>query len=160
MEAVILVGIQASGKSTFYKQRFFDTHVRISRDLLRTRNRESQLMDACIRTQQPFVVDNTNPLAEERARYILPARAAGFRVVCYFFRTETRAAIARNNERQGKARIPIPGILGTYKKLEEPRVEEGFHEIYLVTLTPDGQFLVDQMFPSPPGAPDENSSLL
>jgi predicted kinase len=31
MEAVILVGIQASGKSTFYAQRFFDTHVRISR---------------------------------------------------------------------------------------------------------------------------------
>jgi predicted kinase len=143
MEAVILVGIQASGKSTFYKQRFFDTHVRISRDLLRTRNRESLLMDACIRTQQPFVIDNTNPLAGERARYILPARAARFRVVCYFFRTETRAAIARNNQRQGRARIPIPGILGTYKKLEEPRPEEGFDEIYVVTLTTENEFVVE-----------------
>jgi predicted kinase len=149
MEAVILVGIQASGKSTFYKERFFDTHVRISRDLLRTKNRESQLLDTCIRTQQPFVVDNTNPLAEERARYILPAQAARFRVVCYFFRTETRAAIARNNKREGRARIPIPGILGTYKKLNEPRPEEGFDEIYLVTLTPENEFIVEQAFPTP-----------
>lgn len=149
MEAVILVGIQASGKSTFYKQRFFDTHVRISRDLLRTKNRESLPMDARIRAQQPFVADNTNPQAKERESYILPARAACFRVASYFFRTETRAAIARNNEREGRTRIPIRGILGTYQKLEEPRPEEGFDEIYLVSLTPENQFLVDQLFPGP-----------
>src|SRR4051812_8782542 len=37
MEAVILIGIQGSGKSTFYRERFFDTHVRVSLDLLKTR---------------------------------------------------------------------------------------------------------------------------
>jgi predicted kinase len=143
MEAVILVGIQASGKSTFYQQRFFDTHVRISRDLLRTRNRERLLLQACLESKQPFVVDNTSVLAEERARYVGPAKAAGFRVVCYYFRTETRAAIARNRLRQGKAVVPIPGILGTYKKLEEPRMEEGFDELYTVTLTPSNEFVVE-----------------
>jgi predicted kinase len=56
MEAVVLIGIQASGKTTFYQQRFFATHVRISLDLLRTRE------------QQRFVVDNTNITAAERAR--------------------------------------------------------------------------------------------
>jgi hypothetical protein len=30
MEAVIFVGIQASGKSMFCQQRFFATHVRVS----------------------------------------------------------------------------------------------------------------------------------
>jgi predicted kinase len=143
MEAVILVGIQASGKSTFYQQRFFDTHVRISRDLLRTRNRERRLLQACLESKQPFVVDNTNVLAEERARYIGLAKAAGFRVVCYYFRTETRAAIARNRLRQGKAVVPIPGILGTYKKLQEPRLDEGFDELYAVTLTPANEFVVE-----------------
>lgn len=150
MEAVILVGIQASGKSTFYKQRFFDTHVRISRDLLRTRNRERLLLNACLESRQPFVVDNTSVLAEERARYIQPARAAGFRVVCYYFRTETRAAIARNKLRQGRAVVPIPGILGTYKKLEEPRPEEGFDEIYAVTLTASNEFVVEPFSPTGP----------
>jgi hypothetical protein len=63
--------------------------------------------------------------------------------VCYYFRTETRAAIARNRLRQGKAVVPIPGILGTYKKLEEPRMEEGFDALYTVTLTPSNEFVVE-----------------
>ena len=66
MEAVVLIGIQASGKTTFYQQRFFATHVRISLDLLRTRE------------QQRFVVDNTNITAAERARYILPVAPPAF----------------------------------------------------------------------------------
>jgi predicted kinase len=152
MEAVILVGIQASGKSTFYQQRFFHTHVRISRDLLGTRNREQTLLRACLESGQPFVVDNTNVLAEERARYVVPARAAGYRVVGYFFRTETRAAIARNKLRQGKAVVPIPGILGTYKKLQEPRMDEGFDELYAVTLTPSNEFVVEPFTAEGPAA--------
>lgn len=145
MEAVILVGIQASGKSTFYTRRFADTHVRISRDLLGTRARERQLLEECLRAGRPFVADNTNVLAEERARFIGPARAAGYRVAGYFFRTEPRAAIARNKLREGRAVIPIPGILGTYKKLQEPRMGEGFDALYAVTLTPAGEFVVQPL---------------
>ena len=140
MEAVILVGIQASGKTTFYRQRFFDTHVRISRDVVGTKNRERLLLEACLQGRQPFVVDNTNPTADERARYVAAARAAGFRVVGYFFRTETRAAIARNRLREGRAVVPIPGILGTYKKLQEPRMEEGFDALYEVRVNEAGGF--------------------
>jgi predicted kinase len=35
MEAVIFVGIQGSGKSTFYNERFVDTHIRINLDMLK-----------------------------------------------------------------------------------------------------------------------------
>ena len=48
MEAVILIGIQASGKSSFYKERFFDTHVRINLDMLKTKHRQRVLLDACL----------------------------------------------------------------------------------------------------------------
>ena len=152
MEAVILVGIQASGKSTFYARRFFETHVRINMDMLKTRRREGLLLEACLLGKQPFVVDNTNVRAEERAPFIAAAKAAGYRVVCYFFRTETRAAIARNKLRQGRAVVPVPGILGTYKKLEEPRVEEGFDEIWAVTLAPFNEFVVEPFTASNPPA--------
>ena len=47
MEGVIFIGIQASGKSTFYIENFFDTHVRISMDLLNTRNKELQFLHKC-----------------------------------------------------------------------------------------------------------------
>ena len=70
MEAVILIGIQGAGKSTFYRERFFDTHVRVSLDMLKTRHRERALLEACLATGQPLVVDNTNVTAAERARYI------------------------------------------------------------------------------------------
>lgn len=141
MEAVVLIGIQASGKSTFFRERFFDTHVRLNLDMLRTRNRERLLLQACIEGQQPFVVDNTNPLRAERARYIEPARAAGFRVVGYFFEPNPRAAAARNEARPAGKRIPRAGLFGTLKKLERPAKEEGFDELYSVDAR-EGQFIV------------------
>lgn len=144
MEAVIFVGIQASGKSTFYRERFFDTHVRISLDMLNTRYREQLILRACIDAKQPFVVDNTNPSAEERTRYIEPARAAGFRVVGYYFRSQPEQALTLNNRRIGKARIPEKGILGTYKRLRTPTVEEGFDLLYHVSAAEDGSFIVEE----------------
>jgi len=83
-EAVIFVGVQGAGKSTFYRERFFDTHVRINLDMLRTRRREQLLFEACLEAGQSFVVDNTNPTPADRARYVAPARERGFRVIAYF----------------------------------------------------------------------------
>lgn len=132
MEAVIFCGIQASGKSTFYKERFADTHLRLNMDMLRTRYREALLLDAFLRAKQPFVVDNTNPTAAERARYIGPARAARFRVVGFFFEVLLEEALLRNAGRNGRERIPERGVRGTFKRFEVPHPEEGYDELYRV----------------------------
>jgi hypothetical protein len=66
MQAIVFSDIQASGKSTFFKEHFADTHVRINLDMLHTRHREALLLGACIEARQPLVVDNTNLLAAER----------------------------------------------------------------------------------------------
>ena len=144
MEAVIFVGIQASGKSSFYRERFFDTHLRISLDMLKTRYREWSLLRACIEAKQPFVVDNTNPSVEERARYTEIARSGGFRLVGYYFRSPPKEALTRNARRTGKARIPEKGILGTHKRLRVPRLEEGFDELYYVRIDGTGRFVVEE----------------
>ncbi len=144
MEAVIFVGVQASGKTSLYRERFFETHLRINLDMLDTRHREGILPRACIEAKQPFVVDNTNPTAEERARYIGPARSAGFRVAGYYFRSGVREALARNNQRTGKARIPRKGIFGTYKRLQAPSMEEGFDELCCVYIDEAGSFVVEE----------------
>jgi predicted kinase len=143
MEAVIFVGIQGAGKSTFYRERFFDTHVRINLDMLRTRNRERILLQACLLAQQPFVVDNTNVRAAERAVYVAPAKAAGFRVVAYYFVPDLRASIARNTARTGKQAIPVKGVIGTLKRMEAPKPEEGFDAIYEVRTLPENRFEVE-----------------
>jgi predicted kinase len=141
MEAVVFVGLQASGKSSFYKERFFATHVRISLDLLRTRNRERRLLTVCLETQQPFVIDNTNPTREERAKYIDAAKSAKYSVVGFYFRSKAEDCLARNQQRTD--RVPDVGLLSTAKKLELPTLEEGFDTLKYVRLTEAG-FVVEE----------------
>jgi predicted kinase/REP element-mobilizing transposase RayT len=145
VEAIILCGIQASGKTTFFRERFFNTRVRLSLDLLKTRAREDVLLHACLAAQQPFVVDNTNATAKVRARYLQLAKSAGFKCVLYFFETTTRAAVARNAKRPAKQRVPNIAIFGTQKKLERPTASEGFDAIFTVTLSEKGAYDVKEL---------------
>jgi predicted kinase len=142
MEAVLLVGVQGSGKTTFYKERFFDTHVRVSRDMLGTRHRQRLLIAACLEARQPFVVDDTNAARARRAEHIAAAKAAGFRVLGFFFRTSLADALRRNRQRPADRVVPAAGVAGTYKRLEPPQWEEGFDGLCTVTTTPDGRFEV------------------
>ncbi len=145
MEAILLIGIPGSGKSTFYRERFFDTHVRINLDMLKTRHREMILIQACLAGKQSFVVDNTNVSAAERARYIPLARQAGFGVVGYYFRSDLGSALQRNEQRRGKALIPPKGVIARSHDLELPHYSEGFDQLYYVRIDPaTSQFVVDE----------------
>jgi predicted kinase len=142
MEAILFVGIQGSGKSTFFSERFFDTHVRINLDMLRTRHREKLLLQACLKARQSFVLDNTNPSRRDRERTIKPALEAGFDIVGYYFSSQLSACLPRNEKRQGRRRIPEQGIRGCAKRMEIPAFEEGFSKLYYVRL--DQTFLVEE----------------
>jgi hypothetical protein len=144
MHAILFVGIQASGKSSFYRARFFATHVRISLDLLRTRHRERALLAWCLTHAQPFVVDNTNATAAERAVYIAPAQVAGFRVMGYYFESHVPDSVRRNSGRDGAARVPDVAIGGTKRRLELPTRAEGFEALQFVRIGHDGAFLVEE----------------
>jgi predicted kinase len=144
MEAVVFIGIQATGKSAFYQRRFADTHIRLNLDMLKTRRREQILLKACLEARQPFVIDNTNITREARARYISQARAAGFGVVGYYFKSALQSAIERNDQRSGKARIPVRGIVATHRKLELPSYDEGFDRLFYVEIGDDGAFVVKE----------------
>ncbi len=149
MEAVIFIGIQATGKSSFYKERFFATHVRINLDMLKTRHREGILLRACVAAQQSFVVDNTNVLARERARYIALAKPAGFRVSGYYFPSRLQDALARNRQRELAAPIPDMGVIAKYGSLQPPSLEEGFDVLYTVRILPQGGFEVQLLAGEP-----------
>jgi predicted kinase len=144
MQAILFCGPQASGKSTFYRERFFATHVRINLDMLKTRQRETALLSACLESGQRFVIDNTNPTRSGRARYISAAKARHFALVGYFFDASLPECIERNATRPGKQRIPERGIRATHKRLERLGWDEGFDAIYVVGMTGDG-FTVEEI---------------
>lgn len=143
VEAIIFIGIQGAGKSTFFKQRFVDTHIRINGDMLRTKHREQILIEACLRAKQSFVVDKTNATREQRALYIQLARAANFRIVSYYFRSNFEEASRRNDLRQGKARIPQLGLRSFLKRLEKPSFAEGFDRLFYVWINEQSEFVVE-----------------
>jgi predicted kinase len=132
MELLLFCGLQGSGKTTFYNRKFAATHLRISMDMLKTRRREWAILEACLKSGQRCVVDNTNPTTTERAAYIIPAHAYHFEVIGYYFMTPTRLCLERNGARTGKARITDKGIWATAAKLTAPRYEEGFARMYHV----------------------------
>ena len=143
MEAIIFVGLQASGKSSFYREKFIDTHIRINLDMLKTRHREKILFHACLEAKQPFVIDNTNPAIADRSRYIELAKAKEFKIIGYYFQANLEECKQRNSQRSGKKKIPLVGILDTYKKLEIPSYEEGFDRLFYVKIDDNNLFMIE-----------------
>ena len=146
----MLCGLQGAGKTTLYRDRWLETHVRISMDLLRTRAREAALLELCLTTRQPFVVDNTNSTVAERARYVEPARAAGFKVVGYLVDASPGEALAGNATRPGRARVPDRGVVGTARRFIRPAPEEGFDELWHAVPAADGGWRVEPLASTEP----------
>lgn len=144
-EVVVLVGLQASGKSTFGRERFGATHVLVSRDLFRNHprpaRRQRELIAEALRAGRSVLVDNTSPTPADRAAVLEVARAHGAGARCFFFPPDVRASIARNAARQGRARVPVVGILATAKRLVPPALAEGFDRLVEVRLDGHGCFV-------------------
>lgn len=142
MEMILFIGLQASGKSSFYKERFFQSHVRINLDMLKTRHRERTLFQTCLSVGLPCVIDNTNPSRSERALYLEAAKAANFRTIGYYFQTQVEACVQRNAQRSYGV-VPDKAIYGTLGRLERPQLSEGFDELFYVRISETG-FVIEE----------------
>lgn len=143
MELIIFIGLQGSGKSTFYKRYFADTHIRLNGDMLKNRHRETILFQACLNSKTKTVIDKTNPTKQIRAAYIQPAKEHHFKVIAYYFDVPFDIALKQNNQRQGKAKILEVGLKSVAKQLTKPTDDEGFDKIYFVKVV-DNEFVVQE----------------
>jgi predicted kinase len=138
MECVILIGLPAAGKSTFYREHFAGTHDLISKDALRhnrqPQRRQDHLIAEALAAGRSVVVDNTNPRVSDRTAIIAIARRFGADVAGYFFPTEAAVALRRNRARLGHDRVPDVAIFAARKRLEQPTYAEGFDHLYAVTV--------------------------
>jgi predicted kinase len=146
MELILLIGLQAAGKTTFYRQRFADSHTHISMDLLRNNprpaQRQAQLLEQALQAGHSVILDNTNPTIEVRAPLIWLGKQYSSTIIGYYFPPDVAASIKRNAEREGKAKVPPVAIYATRKKLQPPSNAEGLDAIYSVRIAEDGAFQV------------------
>jgi predicted kinase len=140
---VILIGLPGAGKSTFYRARF-PGHDHISKDTFpNVRNKQAR-QDAALRAVlsagRDAIVDNTNVTPAERAAIVAVAREFDARVVGYYVEASTREAVARNERREGRAKVPKVAIFTCAKRLVPPALEEGFDELHTVHAVEGGGF--------------------
>jgi len=151
MELCIFVGIQASGKSTFFRTHFAGTHEYVSKDVLRrskTMNKNAKqllLVETALQEGKSVVVDNTNPTKEDREPLIALGHRYGARVTGYFFSSAIHESRQLNSTRIGKARVPDAAIYITAHKLVPPMYEEGFDTLWSVRIAGDGHFTINAM---------------
>lgn len=131
-EAIILIGLQGAGKTTYFEEHFHETHAHASRDVQKTAAAEDRVIGESLRARKSFAIDDTNATRKSRAEHIRKAKASRYRVIGIFFDTPARVAIGRNNHRIDKKPIPVPAILRAAKQLEKPELAEGFDEIRVV----------------------------
>jgi predicted kinase len=145
-ELVVLIGLQASGKTTFYREHFSQSHVHVSKDSFRNaRNREKRqnaLLDEAFREGNSVVLDNTNPSREVRAAAIAIAQRHGALVRGLYFESRPELSIARNANRDRGSRVPEVGLRAVASQLERPSFDEGFARLEYVRIV-DGRFIVE-----------------
>ncbi len=137
MELVLLIGLPASGKSSFFQHRLADTHTKISKDLMKgKRNRDHKqrvLLEECASRDQPVVLDNTHPSKASRAPWIRWAQERKWKVKGYYLSCSVEECQRRNARRDPLEIVPDVGFFSILGSLERPSYSEGFDELFFVT---------------------------
>lgn len=141
----VLVGLQASGKSTFYRERLAGRCDLVSKDLFprgarRKQARQMRLVEEALAAGRSVAVDNTNPSPEDWRPLVAAGHAHGAVVLAYWFPPDLVGSLRRNAGRAGRDRVPGVGIRATFGRLRRPAAGDGFDAVYDVRFDGRGGF--------------------
>jgi predicted kinase len=135
----VLVGLQASGKTTFCQEVLGAGFVHVSKDNFpNARNRQARqlrLVREALAAGRDAVVDNTNPSPAQWQPLIEVAKQEGADVVAYWFPPDLDGSIRRNAKRDGRFRVPDVGIRATMAHMRQPGTADGFDAVYAVSFS-------------------------
>ncbi|KAH7668129.1 Protein F21D5.5, partial [Aphelenchoides avenae] len=142
-EIIVLVGPQASGKSTVATQ-WANEHdyAIVSQDILKTWQNCVKSADSALREGRSVIVDNTNRDPETRKRYVDLARSLKVHCRCFVMQCSPEHARHNNVFRQivspddEKHKIPDNVIRMFFAGYKPPTPQEGFDETVRVNFVP------------------------
>lgn len=147
MDLIIMIGLQASGKSSFCK-RFAETHLIISKDLFpnarHPQRRQIRELEGALASGRSVVIDNTNPEVEDRKPLIEIGKAVCADIIGYYLESKVEDSLQRNSLRPEKKRVPDVAIFSTIKRLARPSLQEGFDKLFHVRMAPEDAFLIEE----------------
>jgi DNA 3'-phosphatase len=138
LEMIIMVGPPSSGKSTFAKAQF-SAYTYINMDTLGNTPKCIRMATAAIKSKLSLVIDNTNPSAEVRKRYLSLLVGTNYTCKCIYMNVDIDLAKHLNKYRLQYTGKNIPQIAyGKYQsQFEYPKLSEGFSEIIVANFIPD-----------------------
>ncbi|OXC68513.1 polynucleotide kinase 3'-phosphatase [Cryptococcus neoformans] len=147
VEIVIFVGYPASGKSSFFRKHFQPAgYVHVNQDTLRTREKCLNVAEQAVKGGKSVVIDNTNRNRETRAYWV--ALASKLNVPIRLFHFLCPSELAKHNnlyrayypppDESTRGLLPYIAFAGFETAFEEPKAEEGFKEVRMVTFHWEG----------------------
>ncbi len=134
-EILLTIGIPASGKSSYIKNKLYDSHIRVNRDMINNLAKEQTILTAILSTNMNVVIDRTNLTQEVRARFINLAKMYKYNVIGLIFDTPIEVCLERNKKRNLSTRVPEKIMKSMQSQLEQPSLEEGINQVIRVPFT-------------------------
>ena len=130
----VLVGLPASGKSTF-ASRF--SYVLEREQIPSPVKFESAFGEYLSQRKTPILIDGVHPTVKSRANVIAMATRAGYVPMAIWFRAPLKTCIVRNAKRDVQAEVkgslgrsvPLVAMMKFSKDFEPPTREEGFAKV-------------------------------
>ena len=145
---IMTVGVPGSGKSTWIRNNKTDEMLWVSRDKIRFDKLKEdddyfayedevfeQFLEEIIwglEMGKTVFADATHLNKKARAKVLNKVAKFADEIECVWIDTELDTAIERNEQREGRARVPRGVIRRMYFSMEEPQLEEGFNKIAII----------------------------